>query len=115
MAFKAEEFDMMLNDYGIVVSERTRRLIHRNNMKNLALKKQQTSNTNVFNIIKQSILWCLSMLSFTFTCMMWFMALLCWIVLYIIKKTLEWVMVVVIIKIVSEYIKTNGQLQSPVN
>jgi hypothetical protein len=115
MTFNEEEFDMMLNDYGIVVSDRTRRLIHRNNMKREQARNNKIIyNTNVFNIIKQNLLWCVNIVKIVCTPIIWILAVFIWFVLYIIKKSLEIMMILIIIKIVSEYIKTNGKLQFPV-
>jgi hypothetical protein len=58
MAFDPEQFEL-LNDYGIVISERTRRLIKRNNMKlELEQKEKEREKGNIIYNICVLCVWC---------------------------------------------------------
>jgi hypothetical protein len=120
MAFDPEQFEL-LNDYGIVLSERTRRLINRNNMK-LELEKKEKEkkrekgniiyNTlmNVLDILKETIITIVGVIFMIFGSIIWIASLLIWMLMVILAKILELIVIAVIFYIVSEYITKNGQL-----
>ena len=120
MAFDPDQFEL-LNDYGIVLSDRTRRLIKRNNMK-LELEKEKEKKENgkgniiyntlmyVLDIFKHSVIMLVGVIFMIFSCILWIASLLIWILMVIFAKVLELVAVCIIFHIVSEYLKKNGQL-----
>jgi len=118
MAFDPEQFEL-LNDYGIVISERTRRLIKRNNMK-LELEQKEKEREkgniiynilmNVLDILKQSIITIVGVIFMIFGFIIWIASLLIWILLVILVRVIEMIAVGIIFYIISEYIKKNGQL-----
>ena len=119
MAFDPEQFEL-LNDYGIVLSERTRRLIKRNNMKlELEKKEKEKEKGNfiyntlsyVLDILKQIIITLIGVIFMIFGCILWIASLLIWMAMVILAKVLELVVVCIIFYVVSEYVTKNGQLQ----
>lgn len=107
MAFNPEEFEMMLDDYGIVVSERTRRRIHRN------IKKRKVQDVPVNRFIVWRILTCIvlflkSIIYKFFSCILYLSALFIWLVLSIFQIMLEVYMAAVICYVVAEFIKQIG-------
>ena len=122
MAFDPEQFEL-LNDYGIVLSDRTRRLIKRNNMKMELEKKEKERdkgniiyNTlmNVLDIFKQTLITCIGFIFMIFGFILWIVSILIWVAMVVLAKVLELIAVVIIFYIVSEYITKNGQLRFPV-
>ena len=122
MAFDPEQFEL-LNDYGIVLSERTRRLIKRNNMKLEVEKKEKEKEKGnfiyntfsyVLDIFKHSIITLIGVIFMMFGFILWIASLLIWMALVILAKVLELVAVCIIFYVVSEYITKNGQLRFPV-
>ena len=109
MAFNPEEFEMMLDDYGIVVSERTRRLIHRNIKKREPVhQKEVLVKENTFllwAIIKCIALFLKSILYKLLSYIIYLIALLIWIVLGIIQIMLEIYVAAIICYVVVEFIK----------
>ena len=122
MAFDPEQFEL-LNDYGIILSERTRRLIKRNNMK-LELEQKEKEKKeerekgniiynilmNVLNIFKESIMTLVGIIFMIFGFVVWIASLLIWMLMVILVRVIEMTAVGIIFYIVSEYIKKNGQL-----
>jgi hypothetical protein len=122
MAFDPEQFEL-LNDYGIILSERTRRLIKRNNMK-LELEQKEKEKKkerekgniiynilmNVLDIFKESIMTLVGVIFMIFGFVVWIASLLIWMLMVILVRVIEMTAVGIIFYIVSEYIKKNGQL-----
>ena len=116
MAFDPEQFEL-LNDYGIVLSDRTRRLIKRNNMK-LELEKKEKEKGNiiyntltyVLDILKQTVITLIGVVFMIFGCILWLASLLIWMLMVILVKVLELVAACIIFYIVSEYVTKNGRL-----
>jgi len=116
MAFDPEQFEL-LNDYGIVISERTRRLIKRNNVK-LELEKKEKEKGNiiyntllyVLDILKQTVIALIGVVFMIFGFILWIASLLIWMALVILVRVIEIVAVGIIFYIVSEYVTKNGRL-----
>ena len=105
MAFNPEELDSMLNDYGIVVSERTRRLIHRNNKKLKVPERIAPCENVVWNTIKSFFLFWKGVIHIVCRCLLWIATLFIWLILYVLKLALEMYICALIIYVVFEYVK----------
>jgi len=108
MAFNTEEFDAMLNDYGIVISERTRRRIRRN-MKNNKPQEAPVNRFIVWRMLLCIVLFLKSIIYKFFTCILYLCAFLIWIALGIFQILLEIYIAAIIFYVVAEFIKQIGQ------
>ena len=118
MAFN-NEFEQKLNEYNIEVSERTRRLIRRNNEKNMKHQNQiEINRPSIFGefvyILYQRIYFILSII---FKIIFGIMVTLCWLCIHLLKIMLDvWFvlfMVHIVGQIMAKYeLHRLGQLQS---
>jgi hypothetical protein len=111
------EFEIMLDNYGINVSERTRRLIRRNHVKQIQKqiqnKKdiQETSETSelsenqLWKTIKLFFLFCKNVICLVFKCLLWFLVLILWLSIWLLKIVFEIYIGIIIVYVVMEYSK----------
>ena len=119
MAFDPEEFDMLLNEYGVVMSERTRRLIHRNNMKKKEpdveseTEEEEIFNTvcYVLNLVGRFIRFVFGLLFALIGYTLWIAAMMIWMAMVVLARLLEVIAIGLIFYLVSEYMTQNGKLQ----
>ena len=112
MAIDSEEFEMLLNDYGIVVSERTRRLIRRNHMKKLGqlpvnseqIKKPEYESV-LCNIIKSVLMFLVNIIYTVFTWLLWVISMIILLILYILKLSLEIMTICTLAYLICIYVK----------
>ena len=107
MAFNPEEIEQVFNDYGIVVSERTRRLIHRNHKK---IQKVEVPKERfiLWSIIKKLFAFLKSIIYTFLNCILCVVACFIWIALGILQIMLEIYVAALICYVVAEFIKRNA-------
>jgi len=105
MAINPEEFDMMLNDYGIVISDRTRRLIKRNQKKIQNIDKQPIYDSALCHIIKSVLLFLVNIIYTVCGWLLWFIGMIIWLILYILKLALEIITICSLAYLICVYVK----------